>query len=257
MSPKSALLWKATKANLTHNIFGTIHLQYDCISWPKAAVLALITQTDYYYGEMNLDDAKGLSYSSYLLPENQTIQNNISERKYFKLKKILWKAFSVDMDTYNSMYPLFLQYRIDTSIAGESNSPSIDEYLWKHALDSNCKVDGLESKIDQLNILHQLPVEFQIKSIRDIGNNVSAYRRNIQKMISVYEAANINGLKKKAIKSMGKYKGLMIYARNEKMTHKIDQLAHPSFIAVGAGHLAGQYGILAKLKRKGWKLSPI
>lgn len=257
MGEKKCLLWKVARNGITHHIFGTMHLQYDVIRWPQKDVLALIDDTEVYYGEMNLDPTSDFSYSNYFLPNQKTFPEYISTKKYAKLRKILLKAFGVDVERYKNMYPIFLQYQIDTLIASNIQNISMDEFLWKYAQSSGRKVGGLESRIDQLNILHQLPIEFQLKNILAIANNVKSYRRNIRRMIQSYENGSIRNLKKKALRSMGNYKNLMIYQRNEKMAARINELPIPAFITFGAGHLGGNKGVLALLKRHGWKISAV
>ena len=58
---------------------------------------------------------------------------------------------------------------------------------------------------------------------------------------------------------MGKIRNLMIYDRNKKMVNAIIRMSDEksSFFAIGAAHFAGNKGILAFLKKEGYKIKQI
>ena len=51
----------------------------------------------------------------------------------------------------------------------------------------------------------------------------------------------------------------MIYDRNEIMSARISDFAKRNsiFVAIGAGHLSGQKGVLRQLKKEGFLLKPV
>jgi uncharacterized protein YbaP (TraB family) len=254
MGNKDSLLWSVTKEHIQHEIYGTMHLPFTVVDWPSEKVLDRLKNYTHYFGEMNLDERISMSALSYYLPSNESLNDFLPPKKYQKMRRILIKAFGVDIEKYKSYFPLFIQYQIDFSISAQYPDVPMDQFIWNNAKMFGCNMGGLESKAAQIKILHQLPLKFQLEMIKRISNNVSNYRKTIKKLIKCYEAGKIDLLKKKAVKSMGSYKYLMIYDRNQKMADKIDSLEHNSFITFGAGHLSGNKGIIAILKRKGWKV---
>jgi hypothetical protein len=254
---KDSLLWSLTKEQINHEIFGTMHLPFTAVKWPIDKVLNKLKHFSNYFGEMDLAEEVPMNALSYYIPNNKSLEDLLTPKKYRKIRQILIKSFDVDIEKFKQYFPLFIQYQIDFSISAQHPDISIDQYIWNSAQMLGCNMGGLESKATQIHILHQLPLDFQLGLIKNIAGNVSKYRKGLKNLIQCYEAGKIDLLKKKAVKSMGSFKNLMIYERNQNMAEKIDALNQSSFITFGAGHLSGKNGIIPILKRKGWKIKAL
>ena len=78
-------------------------------------------------------------------------------------------------------------------------------------------------------------------------------------MAAWYEQEDYQQLYKYGKKSLGKYKKILLTKRNYNIADSfLEKISHESvFLAVGAGHLAGQSGLLAILKKNGLNLKAI
>ena len=80
--------------------------------------------------------------------------------------------------------------------------------------------------------------------------------RQLKSLIDLYNKEDILTLYKRSIRSLGSIKKTLLTDRNEAMANRIIQIheENPALITFGAGHLAGQKGVLKLLKSKGYKI---
>jgi uncharacterized protein YbaP (TraB family) len=207
---------------------------------------------------MKLDGILEGGYSGMnLMPGGMSLVDLFSSvKKYKKVRESISHSFQVDLDEYSHIRPLLIQHVIDREISG-GEGEVMDYALWNFCKSNKIPVNGLETLKDQLSILESIDLKYQISILKTIARNTSRYRKHIRKMIDVYNAQNIVSLYKKGMKSCGAYRQLLILERNKRMAEKILSITTDStFVSVGVGHLAGNNGILAHLKRAGAKVKP-
>jgi hypothetical protein len=78
-------------------------------------------------------------------------------------------------------------------------------------------------------------------------------------MIGRYAEGDMNGLYRMTRASLHGLRRPVLYARNARMVRRIIGLdpTQATFIAVGAAHLGGRFGIIAGLKRLGWRVRAV
>ena len=134
----------------------------------------------------------------------------------------------------------------------------LDAYLWEQAQRLNMECSGLETPQDQVNVLNALDIDSQLKMLKDAVANISKFKKSTLKVIKGYRDQDIQYLYKKSKESLGFFRNLLLFDRNERIANRIyDNRPTATFYAVGAAHLAGQKGILNFLKQKGYQLSPV
>ena len=79
---------------------------------------------------------------------------------------------------------------------------------------------------------------------------------NTERTMDLYLKGRIHKLYQLSKSSMQELRKKVIYERNRNMASVIDHLdsTKQNFITAGAGHLSGKYGLIALLKKSGWKL---
>jgi hypothetical protein len=78
-------------------------------------------------------------------------------------------------------------------------------------------------------------------------------------MMNWYVAGDLQPLYQSAKKDAKGMRKVMIYRRNKLMTQRFEEISkkHSLFCAVGAGHLAGEKGMLRMLRKKGFVVKPV
>lgn len=252
------MLWKVYKneSAVCHYLFGTMHAASQQAYTFASLAEKYILLSDAYVGEMDLNQAYSSDIMSYMVLENGSFPDFFRPKKYTKIKKIIAKAFDIDLDQYAHFSPFFIHNMVAEKVIKPSHSRALDHHLWEFASRHNKEMSGLESFDDQVAILRQIPQEFSLKAFKDSVKNISLFTKSIQALHDCYEKNDVLQLYRKSKKSMGKIRNLMIYERNQVMTKRIKEKMDDtsSFFAIGAAHYPGEKGILALLKKEGYKI---
>lgn len=213
-----------------------------------------IREADCYLGEMDLDaDISSLQSPRY------DIRRHLSDKQYHKFRVQIKKSFGLDMEQIAHLHPLVIMNLLSTGLFQAEHIISLDEHLWEYAKAHNKSVQGLETYEDQFRILHSIDVSRLYRQLFRLSKNTATIRRSTLKSLELYTEGRIHALYKASKSSMQELRKKVIYDRNHQMASVIDHLdlSLQYFIAVGAGHLSGKYGLISLLKKAGWTLKPI
>ncbi len=260
MKKRHALLWEisAGKALGKSYLFGTMHVKDPQAFSRREIVCAKIAACDWFCTEIALDAELTTELVSLQLPPGQTLDRLLPPKRYQKLRKILRKSVQVDLDALRFFKPVVVTQMIDEQMLQKGMPEALDRYLWNYAQSIGKKCGGIETLKEQLDLLNQIPLDLQLKSLLQTGRNISAQRRRVRHMTRVYKRGDIYRISR-IVRRSGKMRGPMIYDRNEKMSRRLATLMEDRsvFLAVGAGHLGGGKGIIRFLKQQGFRLRPI
>ncbi|MGE5356165.1 MAG: TraB/GumN family protein [Deltaproteobacteria bacterium] len=259
---KQSLLWQVYNPNSTQYsyLYGTIHLRDNSVYFLIEKLRELIKNCDTFIAEYDLDNNDQTTVMQAMqIPDNKHLRNYMTERKYARLKKSIEKAFNIDIDRFGFLKPIAIENMITEKIFNSDYDFPMDFELWNYANAEGKKTLGAESTESQIHILMNLSIRNQIKSLLKIGKNTSKYKNKIKKIVKYYKDQEIKQLYKISIKALGRFKGMLVYDRNHRITEKMATCMENGtvFVAVGAGHLPGKYGILRLLKQKGFSIRPM
>lgn len=144
-----------------------------------------------------------------------------------------------------------------TLYGNEDGMPQfLDAYFHQYCFNAGKEFYPLESVQDQLNLLGGK--SDYLPSYNEMESRVVSQ----EKVLDLYLKGDIYGLDKLMRTSLMVYPGLydeLIIDRNQIMVEGIDSLLKQKslFVAIGAGHLAGDKGIINLLRAKGYKLRKV
>ncbi len=256
------MLWKFYKSDevTCHYLFGTIHLSTESAYTFSDLAKKYILEAKVYAAEMDLNESFSMDMTTFfLLDSPQKFTDYFRPKQYAKYKSIIYKALDIDLDQFVLHTPFFINNLIAEASLKKTKNLPLDHYLWNFASSQDKLMTGVESFEDQLKIMKNIPIDYQIKSFKDTVKNISQFKKKIGKLNDLYKSADFRQLYKSSKKSMGKIRKLMIYDRNEFMIGKIINISenNPAFFAIGAAHLAGNKGIIALLKKKGYIIKKV
>lgn len=257
---EKSLLWELSiNDGLRSYVFGTIHINNDLAFKHAKKAINAIQQCDQFFAEINLDEAQNqLSPAVYFLPDDKVLKDYLSPKKLKKIRKSLLKSFDLDIRPYEKLLPIMLTNKISESVLNSKGGRTLDQALWDEARRLRLETDGLETLEEQLDILGSLDIKDQLQSLVAIAKNTSKIRKTTEKLAICYQEQDIYKLHRLSRKSLGKMRQSLLYNRNEIMSNRIiTKLDRKSFFAIGTGHLAGNKGVLALLKRQGISINAV
>jgi len=260
---KQTPLWRVTGNLFPHSSFilGTMHLKPKgtTTQW-QTPFLPYIDSCEVFATEFPLNEVDPNLLGKFsLLPDNQLLSDYLSEKKINKLEKILLKSLGLPLRSLLRMKPLMIVNLITERMLASYQPISMDNDLWKIAETKGKQLEGIETFEEQLRILDNIPIDYQLKNLLSITKNIGQYRKQLLHLVTIYEKGDIQKLYQLSKKGMGSIKKLMLIERNHLMADRFFERTKDTslFCALGAGHLGGKEGVLRLLKQKGLKVKPI
>lgn len=272
------LLWKVEKEGLKPSyLFGTMHLTDPRVTalTPAAkaafdgAATVVIETTDI------LDPQKMMAVLASqpeltMFTDSTTLMSLISPDDAAMVEKAL-EARGIPLGSVAKMKPWMLAAMVAMPVCElqrkASGLPVLDLKLAKDAQAAGKKLAGLETMLEQLQAMASLPMDVHVEGLVETLKLGDMLDDAIETMILLYESEDIAliwPLFREGMASEGsdggyaEFETAMITARNGVMARNaVPILAEGSaFIAVGALHLPGPEGVIEKLRRAGYKVTP-
>lgn len=262
MSKNNSLIWKLEAEGNPHisYLIGTMHVK-DAMAFGRMTDMqTCIDACQVFATEFNLEEMDhSISASQMDLPKGQTLEAILGEKKFSKMRKMFQKAFGVDLVFFNGNIPLMVTNVITGKVLSDDMQSSLDETLWMYARSKDKVMLGIETFQEQMNILASIPLEYQLKQLKELAKNTKKFKKQIIDTASLFANEDIQQLYKSVKKSTGKLRPMMLYNRNIKMAERVSRIAEEQSLcfAVGAGHLWGKKGLVKLLKDEGYRVKPM
>ena len=221
-------------------------------------VYAAIEQCDAFAAEFHLENsAHGDLGAALYLPEGVTLQSLIGPRRYPRLRRNFLKMAGIDLDMMSDMTPFTLVNVTDQAALAEEQSAALDQHLWDYASVRSRQMHGLETIEEQIQVLQNIPLDYQIKALLDMGRHMPRQRKQVEKLTKLYQEGNIRQLYQSTRKGLGPLRKPMLFERNRIMAQRWHAIASHTtlFAAVGAAHLSGGHGVIRLIKGMGWRVA--
>ena len=256
---KNSLFWEISSPEVGYNsyIFGTIHLFRNSQMELLNKIEVLISEVEKVYTETALDSNPDSIF--YKIPKSEDLESLLGAKKYERARSILLKSLDFDIDNHRTSIPITIVQHIALQAMGVVHHPPLDALIYQVSMRLNKDYGGIETVEEQMNILQRIPLDYQCKALLKLSRNIRGFRKRVSHMIDMYEEERIIPLYQSSKKEMGKLRRLLLYERNVILAQRIKEFhyAQKSLFTFGAGHLAGDMGVLALLKRSGLKVKAI
>lgn len=258
------LLYKIEGNNLTSvsYIYGTIHVMpkkdfeiSKSIQSSFNACQVLAMEVD-----LNMDFKTQLEAAQQsFLPEGKTIADLASADDVQKVKQFCMDSMHWKESKYAKMSrlkPFFLSSVILQELIGKSKS--FEKEFNKLAKKKKMTTIGLETLQFQMNMVNTVSNEEQMKMLLQ---GLSTNNSEFNKMLDAYLRQDLIGLGNlmNDAELSPEFNENLLLQRNRNWIPIISKLISekPTFIAVGAGHLPGEKGVLNLLREAGYTVTPI
>lgn len=253
-SQRDYLLWSADlPGHKPILIFGSIHLGSEAINQQVNKVKPWILEADLVLHETDLSGMQNPPMDLMATDSTGSLKNNLSSAQYKRFNKHFEKTTGIHLDQMNHLAPFFIHYFLLQQLSGLGNNPHVDQQIFDFATSNNIPTAGIETVTDHYAYINQIDPKYHLKNLKNTLKNLSKARKTLQHTIELYAAGKQAQLYKKSIKSLGKYKQILLYNRNAKMIQCVLEASRNEalFVVVGLAHLGGQKGLLNGLKQAG------
>lgn len=268
----NSLLWKIEGQGLTKPsyLYGTIHLIDAKDYYLPEGTLAAIDGTDKMVFEIDMNEMSDMSnmmglMNKAFMSDGKTLKDLISAEDY-KLVDAHFSKIGMPLMMLERMKPMFLTVFAsgDMDPAGLQNGSmkSYEMEFMDIAKSANKPMAGLETIEFQMSVFDSIPYEAQAEMLVETIKMGDTGSDQMQEMIDLYKAQNINKMVAMITEEgeqLAEYEDVLLNKRNEAWISGMRTMMAeaPTFFAVGAGHLAGERGVVHLLRKEGYKLSPI
>ena len=263
----NTLLWQVTGKDLKapSYLFGTFHLMCkDDIKFSTQLKSAL-GASDEVYMEMDLDDPStmlsGLLYMN--MKGGKKLKDLYTDAEYKKIESYFSDSLGMPMMLFQSMKPYFLVAMLYPKMMNCANASGIEEELMKIAKEDKKEIKGLETMQFQASVFDSIPYEWQAKELLKNIDSFAQYKIEFDSMLAEYKSQRLAEMETLVTKSEfgsdKEYEDLLLNNRNRNWVAQLKEIMKKEsvFVAVGAGHLVGERGLLSLLKKEGYKVDPL
>lgn len=247
----------------TSYIFGTLHLLEGGYVDTMQRLIAALTRADVVVGELVLDSAITGDALQGLLG-GPPLDSVLTTKQYHLVSEAVKKYSPVPLLLINNAEPIILYSMIMEGMYEEAHPENhktgipMDLYFQQEAQKNGRQVIGLEAAQDQEQVIDSLPIHEQIEELMGLLDDPKTAMLQMDTMLTEYREGKITEILDDP--SFGAISpdemSSLLYDRNKKWLNELPTIIdhHHAFIAVGAGHLAGEKGIIEGLRKLGYNV---
>ena len=266
---EKSLLWEVSGNGLTKPsyIYGTIHMICKDDASLGDSLISVIQRSDRVYFEVDMDNLMEMlsAFKDFKMRNDTTLADLLSKEDYEKVKEFMERKSGLlpfsQLETYK---PMLASSLLMESGIGCDQAVAMEQLILEEAKRNKKRVDGLETMSYQASIFDSIPYKLQaaqlLKYVNDSGSKSEADKQ-FEEMIEAYKAQDIEKMGEfvQEDDGLGNYGDILIYNRNRNWVEKLKKVMPEKSltVAVGAGHLAGEQGLIKLLRKAGYTVKPV
>lgn len=271
---EKSVFWKISGNGLKKPsyLYGTIHLiPKDEFKLPLVVVNALKDSKRVAF-EIDMKEMTNIRTQMSLITKSfmaggKTLKDLLSPEDYALVKsKMEEKGLPAGM--FERMKPMFLSTLFSNgdesgTDAGSGGMTSVEMELYRVSRRQHLESTGLETAAYQMSIFDSIPYEAQAKmlveGLRAPDSDESDGKSDLDTMLRLYREQDISAMQSMISDvqyGMSQYEDILLNQRNRNWIPVMNRLMRekPTIFAVGAGHLGGAGGVVALLRKEGYRV---
>ncbi|MFK7810032.1 MAG: TraB/GumN family protein [Saprospiraceae bacterium] len=272
---ENALLWSISGKDLkdTSYLYGTIHMidRKDFVMTDHTKAAFKYSEQVAFEIDMNRMNDFSVLFSllgQVMMKDGMTLDKLLSAEEYKMVEDHFNAMGQLPMFMLKKIKPMFLSTMASGDMmgaGGEMGSSDIVSYemeFMQMATDQEKEMSGLETIEYQMSVFDSIPYTDQAQMLVESIKAEKGDDSEFDAMVDLYKNEDIVGMQtmfKADEEGIGKFEDIFLKNRNENWIPVMEDLMKqkPTFFAVGAGHLGGDIGVIALLRKEGYKLEPI
>lgn len=267
-SDNKSLLWEVSGNGLQKPtyVYGTMHLLCASDAQLSDNLKSIINKSDQIYFEIDMDDLSQMlsGFQMGLMRHDTTLHQLYTPEEYERIRNFFDKhGMALQLQLLNRMQPMLISALVYQAILPCKETDGIEMNIMQVAHQQKKEIKGLETAAFQASLIDKIPYADQAKELLNGIDSLQEEASETEEMIQIYKDQDLDKLLDYSLKSDGgstpELQDMMIYQRNRNWAAQFPEIAKDKqlLIAVGAGHLGGDKGLLNLLKEKGYSLRPI
>lgn len=279
LSAQAQLLWKVSGKGLEQPsyIMGTHHLAPLSIKDSIVGMKQALAETKQVVGEVTMSEMQNPTTIAKTMKElmlttsDTTFQSLFTPEEYQMINTYSKENLKFDIALMPKLKPVFLSNNLTVvlymkHVGGFNQQEQLDSYFQTQALASGKKVSGLETMDFQFNLLFNgTSLKRQAEQLLCMLNDVDAYIDDLKRVTAAYNAQDLetmtqimNQRRNNQCDPLPGEMEALLDNRNKQWAEKLPTImkTDPTLVVVGAGHLLGECGLLALLKKQGYTVEP-
>jgi uncharacterized protein YbaP (TraB family) len=254
-------LWKVSDDDTTIFILGTVHILPDGIDWFGGRVEEAFDSSELLVTEITGGDPltmQALVMDKAMLRDGQTLRGLLTDKERADYEAAL-TSLGVPLNKFDSFDPWYASVGLSTlplMQEGFASENGVEEFLHARATQRGLDQEGLETPEFQLSMFDSLPLQVQKNYLFEIISDLPTIRTELKSMIDAWKSGDADELARLMNSSQSDPVLIekLLTSRNKAWARWVDQrLDKPGtvFLAVGAGHLAGDGSLQDQLAASG------
>lgn len=260
-------MWRLYDHDTNIYLFGTVHLLPPGTNWRTPAIDKATRKAGTLVVETIIDDKNPQAFAAELArlsirPGLPPILDRVPPEKRDALRAVIAKsgipeAALDNMDTWAAAFALLqLQFKE----LGVSGNDGVELNLKRAFAAAGKPIEQLETNSQQLGFFDGLPEAAQRQLLEGAIESPAAAKKQFDSMLAAWMSGDVKAIGRTfnaEFKNSPDLKAALISRRNAHWAWWLhSRLAQPGtiFVAVGAGHLAGEDNVIEMLKKRGLKV---
>lgn len=262
-APAHPALWKIADKDTTIWLFGTIHILPGNVDWDTGAVAKAFASSNELVTEIPIDAAQAsqsIILQKSLREDGKTLRETLSEKERAAYDAGM-KSIGLPPQTFDkndAWFAALMLTLMPLKVAGYNLQSGVDTQVGEKAAARHMDNAALETPEFQISLFDSLPQKTQRKYLDEVLESLPTVKTDIDSMVSAWKAGNADDLAKLLNEQEDDptLRKVLLTNRNKTWAKWLKaRLKQPGtvFVAVGAGHLAGQNSVQDQLARIGIK----
>lgn len=263
---ENTLLWEISGKGLKKKsyLFGTFHLMCKEDIHFSEQLKTAVQNTSKVYMEMDMDDPSILLSGLMMMKMKggKKLSGLLTAAEYEKVNNFFKDSLEMPIGFMETIKPYFLIAMLYPKMMPCSKASGIEEELVKISKEQKKEIKGLETMAFQSAVFDSIPYEKQAKELLKSIDSIETYKLYFDSMMRVYKSQQLDKIEtlfNDEEFGMDEYQDVLLDNRNKNWVQQLKTImkSESVFVAVGAGHLPGKNGLIALLRKEGYKVKPL
>ncbi|MCC7394388.1 MAG: TraB/GumN family protein [Sphingomonadaceae bacterium] len=262
-------LWVVRDDDSIIYLFGTVHMLPAGLSWFDEAIADAFNNADTLVLELPAganDDAASRMNAQSTATDGRTMQSRMDGAQYATYRRAMESVHMpvAAFENREPWLPAILLNILPLVQQGYDPAQGAEAVLTHAAQAAHKPILGLETADEQLALFDEMPMDEQVAVLLSSAEQATGNGPQMPQMLADWSAGNPDALAAAMNQGLEDHPALrarLLTNRNTRWTDwiktRLDNGSGATFIAVGAGHLAGEDSVIAMLRARGLSVERI